>query len=126
MIKKNICYFIRIICIFLLSACGPVLTLSDVSNLRKGMSPTEAKELSVIEPKHIFNFEHPETGEDNILIYVYELTSGTHSSNYLYMFVNNELYFWGYPHEFSRSNNSLINEINKLYVKKNDELETTE
>ena len=56
MIKKHIRFFTVIIFIFSLSACGPVLTLSDVANLRKGMSPAKAKELSVIEPKHIFNF----------------------------------------------------------------------
>jgi len=71
----------------------------------------------------MFDFKNPQTGEDNILVHVYELTSGTYDSNYFYMFINNELHFWGYPHEFARSNNTLINDIGKITVQKIEEIE---
>jgi hypothetical protein len=119
---RSILNYLLILSVVLIIACVPTLSLSDVSNLRKGMNPAKAEEISTIEPEYMFNFKNSQTNEDNILVHVYELTSGTYDSNYFYMFINNELHFWGYPHEYARSSDTLINEIGKLTVKKIEEL----
>lgn len=119
---RSICNYLLILSVVLIIACVPTLTLSDVSNLRKGMNPVKAEQLSTIAPEQMFNFKNPHTDEENILVQVYEITSGTYDSNYFYMFINNELYFWGYPHEYARSSDTLINEIGKLTVNKIEEM----
>lgn len=107
----------RLIVIGLLLAtivgCVSVLTLEDVSKLRKGMTPYEAREISKLEPLYKFNFQFPKTDGEDIEALVYELSSGTYKSNYYYLFINDALEFWGYPHEFARSTKKQINEIGK-------------
>jgi hypothetical protein len=116
MIKKLFFLFSFVI-VLLLTSCIPTLTLSEVSNLRKNMSPVEASEVASVKPDFEFTFPNPDNSDSNILVHTHKLSSGTYKSDYLFMFIDEELYFWGYPHEFSRSTDSLINLIGKLTVK---------
>ena len=99
-----------------LVSCIPVLTLSDVAKLRKGMTIEEVKSVSEIDPEYELTFNKPELGDIDYKVLVYELSSGAHKSDYLYIFEKNKLLFWGYPQEFAKSNSQLYNKIGKLAV----------
>jgi hypothetical protein len=85
------------------------VTLTDVGSLRKGMTMEEAKASLPLPPKNEFPVETGDTIQTQICTYV--ISSGNYSSNYFLAFRDNKLFFWGYPHEFARSADPLINEI---------------
>jgi hypothetical protein len=101
-------------CVLPILSCITV-TLTDVGNLRKGMTMEEAKTTLPLPPKNEFSVE---TSNSSIQMQVctYILSSGNYSSNYFLAFQDNKLLFWGYPHEFARSTDSLINEIGEKAV----------
>ena len=102
--------------LFVLFGCIQTLTLHDVSFLRKEISIAEAKKLSKINPKYEFKIKNPDNPDDEISVLVYELSSGSMKSNYFYFFLNKKLEFWGYPHEYARSSDKLINYVGKKSV----------
>lgn len=69
----------------LLTSCIPTLTLSEVSNLRKNMSPIEASEVATVKPDFVFTFPHPDNSDSNILVHTHKLSSGTYKSDYFWL-----------------------------------------
>jgi len=98
------------------------MTLSDVAKLRKGMTVEESQRFTRISPKHIFILDTSEGG-DTIEVHSYILSSGNYGSNYFLAYRNNQLIYWGYPHEFARSRDPLLNEIGQRAVRKSEQLE---
>jgi hypothetical protein len=106
--------FMLLACALALTSCATV-TLTDVGNLRIGMTVEEVKSTLPIPPKYDFPVEMADkTMQIQVLVYL--LHSGDYASNYLLAFKNDQLFYWGYPHEFARSKESLINEIGEKAV----------
>ncbi len=105
-------YAIILISSLIIISCV-TMTLTDVGKLQKGMSIEEAKRSLPLKPKNEFSLENMGY---NIRICTYILSSGDYGSNYFLAFQDGKLLFWGYPHEFARSNDSLINEIGKKSI----------
>jgi hypothetical protein len=101
------------------------MTLSDAANLRKGMSAEESKAALPEPPKFEFALE-PIGDESSILVHAYNVVSGDYSSEYILAFTDGKLLYWGYPHEFARSRDSLVNAIGEQAVSKLKELEAEE
>ncbi len=106
--------------VFLVSCV--TVTLDNIAKLRKGMTVDEAKSTLPLPPKNEFPVE---MADASIYIYVcvYTLSSGDYKSNYFLVFRDNRLFFWGYPQEFARSTDSLINEIGEKAVATEKKLE---
>jgi hypothetical protein len=101
------------------------MTLSDAANLRKGMSAEESKAVLPEPPKFEFPLE-PIGDASSILVDAYYVVSGDYSSQYILAFTDGNLIYWGYPHEFARSRDSLVNAIGEQAVSKLKELEAEE
>lgn len=108
--RKACAILVGALCI---ASCVTV-TLTDVGNLRKGMSVEEAKANLPLPPKS----EFPVQANDGSAVWVctYTLSSGDYRSNYFLAFRNSTLVLWGYPHEFARSADPLINDIGEKAV----------
>ena len=104
-----------IIIVFVFSACAK-LTLTHVSNLRKGMTIQESQTSLNRSYQREFILNNI-SSTDKIIVRLYILSSGDYESNYFLAFVNDKLIFWGYPHEFARSQDELINKIGSEAVK---------
>ena len=100
-------------------SCAPQMKLSDVGKLRKGMTIIESQRLTKISPKFTFAFD---TIEGAIEVHSYILSSGDYGSNYFLAYKNNRLIYWGYPHEFARSKDPLLNEIGEKAVGKLEQM----
>jgi hypothetical protein len=67
-------------------------------------------------PKHQFIL-HDVNPPDIIEVQTYILSKGVYFSYYFLAFQNNKLIYWGYPHEFARIENPLINDIGRKAVR---------
>jgi len=101
------------------------VTLTDVGELHKGMNAEESKAALPVPPKYEFSLDSID-GNGPFLVDIYLLVSGDYSSKYILAFSDSKLLYWGYPHEFARSRDSLINSIGEQSVKKLNELEDAE
>jgi hypothetical protein len=90
------------------------MTLTDVGNLRKGMTVEEARASLPLPAKSEFPIQVNAGGDVRVCTYI--LSSGDYHSNYFLAFRDNKLLIWGYPHEFARSADPLINEIGEKAV----------
>ncbi len=113
--------FISLLLLVLLS-CAPSIQIHDVAKIRMGMSPDESVAVMGTPPRHVYEWSLPETG-DPIVVQSYLLTSGDYGSTYLLAYRNGSLIFWGYPHEFTRSSNPILNQIGKEAVIRQSKLD---
>jgi hypothetical protein len=86
--------------------------VGDLAKLRMGMSPNEPPVLMDAHPGKVFQWSKPATG-DSIIVQSYLLATGEYSATYFLAYRNDSLIFWGYPQEFAKSSDPLINEIGK-------------
>lgn len=119
--NKSVIFFFIVI---LLTSCVQ-LTLTKIAQLKKGFSIEESYEITGIQPKYTFLIDDLGILE-KIEVHVYNLSSGDYSSNYLLVFKDNKLFYWGYPHEFAREKSSLLNEIGSKSVKNINQLSKTQ
>lgn len=112
--KYKINIFLISLSLIILS-CANNLTLSKISPLRKAMAEEEVNSIIQTETNREFSIKIDSTKEI-IDVRTYTLSSGSYDSNYLLCYKENKLLFWGYPHEFARSNDKIINEIGKKSV----------
>ncbi len=113
--------FISLLLLVLVS-CVPSIQLHDVATLRMGMGPDESVAAMGTPPRHVFEWSLPETG-DPIVVQSYLLRSGGYDSTYLLAYRNESLIFWGYPHEFARSSDPILNQIGKEAVLRQSKLD---
>ena len=99
------------------------MTLSHVGRLRKGMTVQESQQVTNISPKYIFSLDLSD-GDEITEVHSYILSSGDYTSNYFLAYQNNLLIYWGYPHEFARSKDPLLNEIGRKAARKLENLES--
>lgn len=88
------------------------ITLWHLAKLRQGMTVEESQKVTNKSPKHTFFLDGLE-GNDTIEVHAYILFSGAYGSNYFLVYRNKRLIYWGYPHEFARSKDPVLNEIGR-------------
>lgn len=99
------------------------MTLRDVGELRQGMTVEESQMVTNISPKYTFFLDTIE-GDGQIEVHSYILTSGNYKSNYFLAYRDGQLIYWGYPHEFARSKDPLLNEIGRKGVNRLEQLKS--
>jgi len=99
------------------------MTLREVGRLRQGMTVEESQKVTNISPKYTFFLDTIEA-DGTIEVHSYILTSGGYKSNYFLAYRNGQLIYWGYPHEFARSKDPLLNEIGRKGVKRLEQLKS--
>lgn len=108
--------------ISLLISCAE-LTLTQVGKLRMGMTVEESQKATGVSPKYIIPLDTIE-GNGTVEVHSYILSSGNYKSNYFLAYRNGGLMYWGYPHEFARSKDQLLNEIGQKAVSRIAQLES--
>ena len=99
------------------------ITLSQVGRLSKGMTVVDAQQVTTTSPKYIFVLDFSE--DDEIIeVHSYILNTGNYTSDYFLAYRNNRLIYWGYPHEFARSKDPLLNKIGQKAVSRLINLES--
>lgn len=98
-----------IISVFMLYSCKTSISVSDLTELQKGMNESQVASQLDRKPDNSFSIESG-TGE-TIKVQIFRLATGDYDSVYLVSFRNGELIWWGYPHEYARENNDLLNKI---------------
>lgn len=104
--------FMALLLLALISCVPKTIHLSQLAKLRIGMNPDEPPKVMGIPPREIFQWSLAGNGE-SIIIQSYLLSHGDYRSTYFLAYKNGALIFWGYPHEFARSPDSLIREIGR-------------
>ena len=100
--------FASILLMALLSCETTTISVGHLAKLRMGMNPNEPPALMKVDPKKVFQWTMPETG-DSVVVQSYLLRSGDYHSTYFIAYRNDSLIFWGYPHQFARSSDPVIN-----------------
>lgn len=111
-----------LVSILFLISCAQI-TLRQVGKLRKGMTVEESQKVTTVPPKYTFPLGMIK-GEGAIEVHSYILTSGNYRTNYFLAYRNGRLIYWGYPHEFARSKDPLLNEIGRKAVSRLEQLES--
>lgn len=101
----------------LLSCAEGIISMRDLTALRKGMRPDEAITDMGVSPKEVFQWSMAKTG-DTIIVQSYFLSAGDYSTMYFLAYRNDALIFWGSPQEFTSSSNPLLREIGKEAIKR--------
>ena len=115
-ISTGISLFFIVAATLIIASCKTTsITLYDAGLLRKAMSVQEANGSLPLPPEYILSIDMDDSST-NIQVDTYILSSGSYSSDYFLAFRNNQLLYWGYPHEFARSVDPLINEIGRKAV----------
>ena len=111
-----------LVSISLLISCAQI-TLTQVGKLRMGMTIEESQKVTAVSPKYTIPLGTIE-GNGTIAVHSYILTSGNYKSNYFLAYRNGGLIYWGYPHEFARSKDLLLNEIGQKAVIRLEQLKS--
>ena len=102
------------ILLVLLSVAGCVpkewLTRGDLVHMRKGMSPGEVAALATIPPKCTIEVDR----QDSSVIEVFPMSATSYYGDYYVLYREDKLIYWGYPHEFLRSEDDSISAAGKL------------
>jgi hypothetical protein len=99
------------------------MTLRHVGKLRQGMTVEESQKVTNISRKYTFFLDTIE-GDGPVEVHSYILSSGDYRSNYFLAYRDGRLIYWGYPHEFARSKDPLLNEIGRKAVNRLEQLES--
>jgi hypothetical protein len=102
-----------IVCTACVACVG--ITIGDVGRLRIDMTAQESQAELGRPPEHVFYVEVSGTAK-RFEVHTYVLSSGSYDSDYLLAFEDNRLLYWGYPHEFARSADPILNEIGQKAV----------
>ncbi len=103
--------------ILCLTSCTP--TITQMGYLEKDVSPEYV--VSALDKKPKYAFLWKDTPGINELVYVYAISAGSSNiNNYYLYFINDKLDYWGYPHEFARSDDPLLNAIGQKTTAKID------
>lgn len=95
-------------------------TITDTNKFYKGMSATKVLESVPIKPTDEFNIKVP--SDPNTLFYVlqFDLHHGGIAADYFLLFKGPKLLYWGYPYEFNRYPDPVLNEIGAELQKDRD------
>jgi len=108
--------FLILVSISFFISCAQ-MTLREVGKLRMGMTIEESQRVTTVSPKRTFPLGTIE-GNGTIEVHLYILHHGDYETNYFLAYRNGRLIYWGYPHEFERSKDPLLNEIGQKAVRR--------
>jgi uncharacterized protein YcfL len=95
--------------ILLLAGCVSTMKFSNLDCLRLGMSRSVAAQALSAQPCKTFAMN---VDNKNYTIEVYYVMNGEYSAKYFLAYdANGKLIYWGYPNEFERNQNVVLNEI---------------
>lgn len=101
--------------IILLTGCVSTMKFSNLDCLRLGMSHSSASQALSTKPWKTFamNIE-----DKKYTVEVYYVINGGYSAKYFLAYdADGKLIYWGYPNEFERSQNKMLNTIGSEAVK---------
>lgn len=111
--KKSI--FVFIVLAITLASCAK-FTLSDSNKIQKGMAPAQVNDIVSKGPEKEFMMSIYTAPSKKYFVQVYDIQVGSYNSDYFAVYENDKLLYWGYPYEFNRHPDPLLNEIGKTAV----------
>jgi hypothetical protein len=98
---------------FCLSSCGfgPQLLYTEKLALHKGISIEEFKKSGCDYDTHQILKNTSETHKSSIEIYMGKQIGSHKKEIYYYAFANGKLLYWGFPYQFARSDDQILNDI---------------
>jgi hypothetical protein len=103
----------------LLTACSTTpktMPFASLDGLRIGMQHVDAAKLLSAKPCEVMEVNAESKKYD---VEVYRVANGLYRSNYFVVYdAAGKLIYWGYPNEFSRSENKLLNLIGAQAISK--------
>ena len=116
----------KILVLSMLCACSLLscakFSLTDANAIQKGMSYSEVISKVSKKPMKEFDITIYSAPSKKYFVQVYELHNGGDNSDYLAVFENDKLLYWGYPYEFNRHPDATLNEIGKTAVAEYEKL----
>ena len=118
--KNHLKFLTFFLMLVYLVSCGGVPNaayIGNLSDLEIGMKIGNAIGKFSDEPEADLKFQVPGLdGEARVI--TYNLISGDYVSDYFLVFLDNNLVYWGYPHEFARHDDPKINKLGWIAVEK--------
>lgn len=96
-------------------------TLTDANLFQKGMS--EAKVLDDVSksPEEMFPISLKSDPSRSFRVLLFKLKLGSTDADYIAVFEQDKLFYWGHPYEFNRYPDPVMNEIGTLVEEKKKE-----
>ncbi len=111
--KKHI--FIILVLTFTFTSCVR-FSLGDANKIQKGMTSSEVNGIVSKGPVKDFMMTIYSSPSKKYFVQVYDIHVGNYNSDYFAVYENEKLLYWGYPYEFNRHPDPLLNEIGKTAV----------
>ena len=118
--------------LLLLASCAGPLTMNKIQHIEQGMPSDNLLSMLGREPTRVFTVVYPENGleyqvqifpmqTDTVMTTTYtKYMTYTHTypvtDNYAFLFREDSLLFWGFPHEFGRSDEPSIRRLAPLII----------
>lgn len=112
-LKRGVLFLVAV----LLQACGG-FSINDSNMFQKGMPEVQVLELSTRSPKDIYTINLKSDPSRAFKVLLFDLQLGDITADYLAVFENDKLLYWGYPYEFNRHPDPLLNEISRVALEK--------
>lgn len=88
-------------------------TLADANQFHKGMSINEVAATVSRSPENTFEISLPSKPTIKYFVEQYEISFGDYKSVYFVVYEGGKMLYWGYPLEFNRHPDALLNEIGR-------------
>ncbi|NQW29839.1 MAG: hypothetical protein HQ472_04940 [Ignavibacteria bacterium] len=103
--------YLLLLTITLFTVSCSTFSYIEVNKLRKGMKVEEVNSFVAISPKKSFEISLPSDASKKFSVREYFLTLGTIYADFYMVFQDDKLIYWGFPYEFNRFPDPMINEI---------------
>lgn len=115
---------IAIICLFTLASCSK-MSFENTAGIKLGMTKAEADKTidhSYFMPdyadEHIFDLQkYGLDTKGKVELIVSKIAFGGSLQYYMFAFYDNKLIYWGFPQEYTKENDLLINQIGEIGAK---------
>ncbi len=111
--NSTIILSILLVSVWLTSCSFP--TPLSLKHLTKDMTTEDI--LKDATPAQKFTIASTASPNAKIIFFVFDYPTGRFFGDYFLAFKDNQLLFWGFPHEFARSSDTYINELGKAALK---------
>ncbi len=116
---KFICVFAGMVTLVFLMSCSGV-SFEQMGRITKGMTPLQAAQKIGSSPLKTFELIEPIDGK-KITVQAYRVSYGDYRSDFYLTYMDDQLYYWGCPHEYNRSENAVLNQIGEKACKMYDD-----
>lgn len=108
-------FVVVFVCTIILTSCNHI-TINDVNNIQKGMSRTQVQTIVSTKAVKEFTIALSSRPDSRYFIQVFSFFVEEYQSDYFIVYENEKLLYWGYPYEFNRHPDPLLNDIGKTAV----------